>query len=174
MRKLRIGLALLLGTATLAACADFGQQPTPTVKMRNVSIVNMHFPDGSSYFDIKVDQEVTILAPFAGTFHVKYFQNDNGEFFPQIDLAAEDKSHLSLMLGEVGNDVLVLAKDGTVVRKGAPLAKLVGLGPSLALYLPRWNALIQKDGFPQIFGFWTDASGRFIKLKDTTELFDRI
>lgn len=159
--------ALVLFTATIAACSNDVAVPQPTQYQPDYTVKNYTSPDPPEiYFGINFTKEREIYAPFAGIIHVIYFKNSQGDYFAEIDLSAEDvpqskatdKSSLSLYTGKVGTDVNIFVKEGDKVKEGNVLFRVIGFGPSGGTYF------LPPGAAGQILGYWVGPSGQYLKL----------
>lgn len=118
-------------------------------------------------FGLKLSGDTVIYAPFAGTVHLALIEdpkNPSNKYLQVVLLAEDgprdkvsDKTEFNLLLGIAGVDAIALVADGSKVKAGAQIAKIIGPGPSAeSLDTPSIKA--------QVFGFWIDSAGNYQRV----------
>lgn len=154
--------------------------PSPTATPAPAVVVHPYQYPGNptKYFGLEISSETTIYAPFSGTVRWIIAGSDKDKRIPEgkelarLGLFAEagdrskvtDKSDFSLALGAVGQDVVLLVKDGAQVSKGDPLLRVVGYGPSYFTYLSDPSVTFQ------VLGYWKDSAGSYLDVDQTKSL----
>ena len=146
------------------------KKPEPTPTPKTIVVVHPYQYSGNpsgKYFGLEIKSETTIYAPFDGTVGVVLVDKapqgrlPQGKIFVRFVLVGGDKSIFSLALGEIGSDVILLAKNETKVKAGDQLFTVVDFGPSFWKYTDDPNVNFQTVGYLK------DSSGAFLEVDAT-------
>ena len=135
----------------------------PTPAPPAVKAIPYSHPLGN-YVALSVQAGTAIAAPFAGTVQIQLWQFINGQIvagsgdgtravFPYVRVVAGDR-FITYRAGAMTKDAELLVQNGTVVKVGDPLFKVIGPGPA------SWSTFYDDGMTSQVLVSLTATNGR--------------